>query len=159
MRLIDPARSSQFVEWHNSGTTTLTHAICTPNVFFEFPEDQVTTNFIYPISSNFVAISHINYWDQLNSWKNFWKFWNGPPCRNKLGPSPLLNIAVYWQSSKKPVPRNCFRYLQTTLIMGEGGSVSEFMWGIVGMIVDRYKIYVVRKCNGYIISEIYLKNH
>ena len=58
MRLIDPARSSQFVEWHNSGTTTLTHAICTPNLFFEFPEDQVTTNFIYPISSNFVAISH-----------------------------------------------------------------------------------------------------
>ena len=27
------------------------------------------------------------------------------------------------------------------------------------MIVDRYKIYVVRKCDGYIISEIYLKNH
>ena len=99
MRLIDPARSSQFVEWHNSGTTTLTHAICTPNVFFEFPEDQVTTNFIYPISSNFVAISHINYWDQLNSWKNFWNFWNVPLCRNESGSSPQLSIALYWQSS------------------------------------------------------------
>ena len=27
------------------------------------------------------------------------------------------------------------------------------------MIVDRYKICVVRKCDGYIISEMYLKNH
>ena len=31
--------------------------------------------------------------------KNFWKFWNGLPFRNKSGPSPLLNGAVYWQSS------------------------------------------------------------
>ena len=31
----------------------------------------------------------------------------------------------------KLVPRNCLRYLQATLIMGEGGLVSEFMWGIV----------------------------
>ena len=45
------------------------------------------------------TISHINYWDQVNSWKNLWKFWNGPLCRNKSGPSPLLNVAVYWQSS------------------------------------------------------------
>ena len=43
--------------------------------------------------------SHINYWDQLNSFKNFWKFWNGPHCRNKSGPSPLLKVAAYWQSS------------------------------------------------------------
>ena len=45
------------------------------------------------------AISHINYWDQVNSWINLWKFWNGPLCRNKSGPSPLVNVAVYWQSS------------------------------------------------------------
>ena len=45
------------------------------------------------------TISHINYWDQVNSWENLWKFWNGPLCRNKSGPSPLLNVAVYWQSS------------------------------------------------------------
>ena len=31
----------------------------------------------------------------------------------------------------KLVPRNCIRYLQTTLKMGEGGLVSEFIWGIV----------------------------
>ena len=47
----------------------------------------------------FSTISHINVWDQVNSWKNLWKFWNGPLCRNKSGPSPLLNVAVYWQSS------------------------------------------------------------
>ena len=46
------------------------------------------------------TISHINYWDQVNSWKNLWKFWNGPLSRNKSGPSPpLLNVAEYWQSS------------------------------------------------------------
>ena len=32
----------------------------------------------------------------------------------------------------KLVPRNRLRYLQTTLVMGGGGLVSEFMWGIVG---------------------------
>ena len=46
-----------------------------------------------------MIISHINHWDQLNFWKNFWKFWNGPLCRNKSDPSLLLNVAVYWQSS------------------------------------------------------------
>ena len=45
------------------------------------------------------TISHINYWDQLNSWKNFWKIWNGPLCRNKSGASPPLNVVVYWQGS------------------------------------------------------------
>ena len=45
------------------------------------------------------TISHINYWDEVNSWNNLWKFWNGPPCRNKSGSFPLFNIAAYWQSS------------------------------------------------------------
>ena len=43
--------------------------------------------------------SHINYRDQINFWKNLWKFWNCPLCRNKSGPFPLLNVAVYCQSS------------------------------------------------------------
>ena len=30
-------------------------------------------------------------------------------------------------ATPKLVPRNCLRYLQTTLIMGRGGLVSEFM--------------------------------
>ena len=64
------------------------------------PENQITTNFSYLTPSNFVIISHINYWGQVNSWKNFSKFWNGPVCINKsVPPSPLLNIAAYWQSS------------------------------------------------------------
>ena len=46
-----------------------------------------------------MTISHINYWDQLNFWKNVWKFCNGPLWRNKEGPFLLLNVAVYWQSS------------------------------------------------------------
>ena len=36
-------------------------------------------------------------------------------------------------ATPKLVPRNCLRYLQTTLIMEGGGLASEFMWGIVGV--------------------------
>ena len=32
---------------------------------------------------------------------------------------------------RKLVPINSLRYLQTTVVMGIGGLVSEFMWGIV----------------------------
>ena len=46
-----------------------------------------------------MTISHINYWDQVNFWKNLWKFWNGPLCRYKSGPFLLLNVAGYWKSS------------------------------------------------------------
>ena len=45
------------------------------------------------------TISHISYWDQVNTWKNLWKFWNGPLCRNKSGPFPLLNFAAYCKSN------------------------------------------------------------
>ena len=58
------------------------------------PERQIATNFIYLFSSNFVTISHINYWDQVNCWKNVWKFWNVRICRNKSGPFPLLSVAA-----------------------------------------------------------------
>ena len=61
MRLIGPAHSSQFMEWHNSGITTLNHAISAPNVYENLLQNQITTNFIYLISANFVTISHMNY--------------------------------------------------------------------------------------------------
>ena len=35
-----------------------------------------------------LAISHKNYLHQVNSWKNFWKFWDDPLCRNKSGSYP-----------------------------------------------------------------------
>ena len=62
------------------------------------PENQITTDFIYLTCSNFATVSHMNYWVQVNSWKNLWKFWNGPLCRNKSGPFPLPNVAAYWKS-------------------------------------------------------------
>ena len=73
---------------------------------------------VYLIFPN--SISHINYCAHVNSWKNFLKFWYDPLCRNKSGPSLLLNVAAYWKSCNTEVPRNCLRYLQTTLIMDEG---------------------------------------
>ena len=97
--LICHTHSSQFMEWQNLGITTLKHATCAPNVFKKIPEKQITTDFIYLTFSTFLTISHINYWDHVNSWKNLWKFWNGPLCKNKSGPFPLLNVAGYWKSS------------------------------------------------------------
>ena len=84
--LIGHAHSSEFMEWKNLGIATLKHAICPTNVFLKLLENQINTNFYLPIFFK-------------NSWKNLWKFWNGPPCRNTSGPSHLLNIAVSWQSS------------------------------------------------------------
>ena len=54
---------------------------------------------IYSFTSDKPTISHRNYLDQVNSWKNLWKFWNCPLRRNKSDPSILLNVAVYWKSS------------------------------------------------------------
>ena len=77
-------------------------------------------------------ISHINYWDELNSWKNFWRFWNGPLCRNKSGPSPLLNVVVYWQSSKaETCAKKLSQILANKIDNGGAGLVSKFMRGIV----------------------------
>ena len=126
MRLIGPINSYQFMEWHNSAITTLKHAVLASNIFKNLLENQITTNFIYLTSSNFVTISHINCWDQVNSCKNIWKFWNGPLCRNKSGLSPFSMLQFIGRvPTPKLVPRNCLRYLQATLIMGEVG-----IWGI-----------------------------
>ena len=49
--------------------------------------------------------------------------------RNQV-PPPLLNLGAYWKSS--------LRYLQTTLIMGWGELVSQFMWGLVGEKIPKF---------------------
>ena len=122
MRLIGPAHSSQFIEWHNSGITTLKHAVCAPNVFWNLPENQITTNFIYLTSSNLVTISHINYRDQVNSWKNLWKFWNGPLCRNKSATSLLLNVAAYRKNrNTEACAKNLSQILANNTDNGEKG--------------------------------------
>ena len=74
------------------------------------------------------TITRINYWDQLNSWKNHWKFWNCPLWRNKSGPSSLLNVAVYWQSSStEACARKLSQILANDIDNGGRGLVSEFM--------------------------------
>ena len=99
MTIIGHVHSSQFIQWQNLSITTLTHATCAPNFFKKLPESQITTDFNYLTSSNFVTLSHINYLDQVNSWKNLWKICNGPLCRNKSGLFPALKVAAYWKSS------------------------------------------------------------
>ena len=52
---------------------------------------------------------------------------NGPICKNKSGPFSLLNFAAYWKSSKtKACAKTLSQILHTTLIIGGGGSLSEF---------------------------------
>ena len=132
MRLIGPAHFSQFMERHNSGIKKLKHAIYITNVFSKLPENQIINNSIYLTSTNFVAISCRNYWDLLNSWKNFFKFCNISPCRNKSGSSPYSVLQYIDRvATPKLVPRNCLRCLQKTLITGGGDLVSGFMWDIV----------------------------
>ena len=85
--LIGHAHRSQFMEWQILGIKAFKHAKCAPNIFKKLSENQITTNFIDLNSSNFVTISHIIYGDQVSSWKNLWKFWNGPLFKNKSGSS------------------------------------------------------------------------
>ena len=74
------------------------------------------------------AISHINYCDQVNSWKNLWKFGNGPLCRYKSGPFPLLNVAGYWKSSNtEACTQKLSQILANNTDLLGGGLVSEFM--------------------------------
>ena len=61
MTLIGNAHSSQFVEWQYLGITTLKHGKYAPNIFKKLPKNQITNDFMYLTSSNFVTISHINY--------------------------------------------------------------------------------------------------
>ena len=61
-----------------------------------------TTTFSYigaAIKITALVSYNISNWDQVNSWKNLWKFWNGSLCRNKSGPFPVLNVAAYCKSS------------------------------------------------------------
>ena len=46
---------------------------------------------------------------------------------------PLMFQHIRRVAIPKLMPRSCLRYLQTTLIMGWEGLISEFMWGIVGV--------------------------
>ena len=78
------------------------------------------------------AISHINDWDQVNSWKNLRKFWNGPLYRYKPGPFPQLSVAAYWQSSNTEACAKKLSQILANNIENRGrGLVSEFIWGIV----------------------------
>ena len=137
MTLIGHTHSSQFMEWHNLGITTLKHAIGAPNVFFKLEENQITTNLIYLTSSNFVTISHINYWDQRIPWKNLWKFWNSSLCGNKSGPSPVLNVSVYWKNSNTEASVKKLSQIFANNIDNEGKGVDlriylRYCWSIIG---------------------------
>ena len=99
-----------------------------PKCFLRIAGNKKSTHFIYLISSNSVTIPHINYWDHVNSWKNFWKFWNGSLCRNKSGLSPKSMLQYVGRIALSKIePRIHLKYLQTTLTIKTGGLVSGFI--------------------------------
>ena len=61
MTLIGNAHSSQYMEEKNLDFTTHKYAKCAPNFLKKLSQNQITTDFVYLTSSNFVTISHINY--------------------------------------------------------------------------------------------------
>ena len=67
--------------------------------------------------------------------KTSWNSGIDPLCRNKS--PPLLHVAVYWQGKNtEACAKKLPQILETTLIIGEGELVSEFMEGVVA--IDRY---------------------
>ena len=93
-----------------------------PKYFSKVPGKQNYWQFCLPTCWNVFLISHINYWDQVNSKKNFSKLSNDSLCRNRSGPSPLLNATAYWEIiNMNARVKNCLRYWQTTMIMGGKG--------------------------------------
>ena len=67
MKLIGPAHSSQFMEPHNSSITVLITCYMWPKCFLKIAEKPNNYQFHLPNFTNFVTISHINDWDQINS--------------------------------------------------------------------------------------------
>ena len=54
-------------------------------------------------------------------------------------PSPYSTLQRIGRvATLKLVPKNCLRYLQTTMIMGREGLVSKFMWSIVEFMKTMY---------------------
>ena len=56
------------------------------------------------LCKNFTSptISHINYWDQLNSWKTSWKLWNGLLCIRPPPPTPYFSTNTEAFAKKLP---------------------------------------------------------
>ena len=105
--------------------------IC-PKCFFKIAGKSNNYQFYLPASSNFVTISHINYWTKSISGKIYENSGMVHFAEKNQAPSPYSMLQyVSRVVAPKLVSKNCLGYLQTTSIMGVGGLVSEFMWGIV----------------------------
>ena len=87
MRLNGPAHSSKFMEWHNSGIITRKPAICAPRVF---KIGRKPNNYQFYLPNIFKLCHNISHklLRPNQSLEKIYKFWNGPLCINKSGPSP-----------------------------------------------------------------------
>ena len=130
MTLIGQAHSSQFMRLHNLGVTTLEHAICTPNVFLKIAGKPNNCQFYLPNFLKFCDnISH----KLLSQFKVMLGNLSGNSgmvhfAEINQAPSPYSMLQHIGKvATPKLAPRNCLRYLQTTLIMGGVGSGLRIM--------------------------------
>ena len=124
MTLIGHACSSQFMEWQNYVSQSLS-MLLVPQMFFK------NCWFYLPNFLKFCDnISH----KLLRTSQLLEKIMEILECSTLhiSGPFLLLNVAAYWNcSNNEACAKNCLRYLKTTLIMRLLGLVSECIWGIV----------------------------
>ena len=64
---------------------------------------------------------------------------------NKTPPPYSMLQDVGREATPKLATTDCLKYLQTTLIMGWGGLVSEFMWGIVDRAGNTTMFFIIEK--------------
>ena len=91
----------------------------------------------------------------------FWKFWNGPLCRNKSGPFPLLNVAIYWQSSNTKACTKKLSQILANNINNGGRGIGLRIYGRYCRLVKRVwyslnKYFVGIKLKKYSILSIHI---
>ena len=112
-------------------------------------ENQITTNFIYLTSSNFETKSIPVKTSWNSGMVHFAEI-------NQVAPPYSMLHHVGRVAKPKLVPRNCLRYLQTTLIMGRGGLVSENIWGIVSVTALKLEFFVKFFIGGKVRYSVFL---
>ena len=68
--------------------------------------------------------------------ENVWKFWNGSPLE-WLDPFPLLNVALYWKSSKaKACAKKLLQILANNIDNGARGDWSQNLCEVISKKIN-----------------------
>ena len=127
--LISHVHSSEIMEWHNLGITTLETVIYAKKCFFKIVGKPNSYQSYWP---NFITfcdnISHklLRPSQFLEKSMEILKW---PTCRNKSGHSTLLNVAGYWKSNNTDAcaKRLSHVFAKDSENMGRGAGLRIFL--------------------------------